>query len=253
MKTYIATIVAGIIMAASVRAAVIITEGTYTQNFNSIGSGVPEGWGVYYSATSSALGTAQALGGAKTWTTNTPVGFYNYASAVAPLTAGSNATIQNNATNRALGVAPGGSSASGNPGAAFAFNFSTQNVAVTSLSFDAQQLNVIAPTGTSTWSIQYGLGASPSSWVTLGTYTGPGAWGATALSYDQSDFGAALDGQSEVWFRFVVLSAGNTSTGGYPTHFAIDNFSLTAVPEPASVALFGIGAVLCLTRLRRRS
>src|ERR1019366_2859854 len=40
--------------------------------------------------------------------------------------------------------------------------------------------------------------------------------------------------------------------GGAPPTFSIDNFALTAIPEPASVSMLGLGAAGLLSRRRRR-
>jgi hypothetical protein len=101
-----------------------------------------------------------------------------------------------------------------------------------------------------TWSLQYGLGASPTTFTTLGTWADPGVWGSTPLTYTTTDFGSALDNQSNVWFWFVGLSY-STGTNSRDS-IGIDDFSITVVPEPTTWALVGLGTALVLWRLRRK-
>jgi hypothetical protein len=100
------------------------------------------------------------------------------------------------------------------------------------------------------WSVQYGIGASPSSFTTLATFSDPGIFGSTTLTIPGATLGAALDNQAQAWFRVVALAA---STGsGSRDSFAIDNFAITAVPEPTT-ALLGAFGILGILRRRRES
>jgi len=100
-----------------------------------------------------------------------------------------------------------------------------------------------------TWDIQYGVGVAPTSFTTLGTYSDSGVFGSTTQTFNPSDFGSNLDNQLDVVFRVVTLSA--TSGSGSRDTFAIDNFSITAIPEPSS-ALMLLSSVFLLSAFRRR-
>jgi len=65
------------------------------------------------------------------------------------------------------------------------------------------------------------------------------------ISYDLSSI-TAIEGQSSVWFRVDDLDQADLDGD-----FKFDNLELTGVPEPCSVALLGIGALVALTRKRR--
>lgn len=230
---------------ASLDAQVVISGPGYSQNFDDIGTSLPTGWTVRNNATSSTLGTSLSFNTAETTWGTTTGNFRNVASATG-LSSGSSNTAQGDSTDRALGVRQSGSFA--DPGASFNFNFSTIGVNVAAISLDMMMLDVEGRS--TTWSIQYGIGASPTSWTTLGTYADPGTWGTTHYSFNSSNFGTSLDNLSSVWFRVAALTAA-TGSGSRDT-FAIDNFSLS-IPEPASAALLltGLGAVF-VARKRRK-
>jgi hypothetical protein len=241
--------------AIAILATTIARSDTYTQNFDSIGSGLPTGWFVSTDASATNIGTpAAAFASAATSWGDASAQFRNLASA----TAGSAATVaqQAAATDRALGLRQGASF--GDPGAAFGFNFSTSGVTVSSISIDLMMLSV--QTRATTFSLQYGVGTNPSTFTTLGTYPDPGAFGTTAFTFTTTNFGSDLNNQSSVFFRVVALTA--SSGSGSRDTIGIDNFNLTssgpitplnAVPEPATWMLMGVGLLLGAQRLRRKS
>ncbi|HWA29022.1 MAG TPA: ExeM/NucH family extracellular endonuclease [Lacunisphaera sp.] len=207
----------------SALAQVPLGSGTYTQTFDSMAApspgpvaSLPPGWSVFTGATASSLGTSGVTTPAGALWSGTTGQWQNCAAA----SAGSSATTaqQNAATDRALAIRQSGSF--GDPGAAAGFNFSTNGQQVTAISFSAQMLSV--QTRSTVWSLQYGLGASPTTWVTIGTYSDPGAFGSTLVS--ASGFGSALDNQPNVWVRVVAL-ASSTGSGSRDT-FGIDNFTI---------------------------
>ncbi|MEI6239407.1 MAG: autotransporter-associated beta strand repeat-containing protein [Planctomycetia bacterium] len=205
----------------------------YSQNFNSIGSGLPTGWAVYTAATGSSVGTAASFTTAATaWSTSTG-GFYNYAS-TAGLTSASNSTDQSNSTNRAPGMKQTGSF--GDPGAAFNYAFSTTGTTVSSISFDMLQLD--SQPRSTTWSIQYGIGASPTSFTELGTYTDPGSWGSTTLTFGTAAFGTSLNNQPNVVFRVAAIAGSIGSNNRDAT--AIDNFQLFSSSGASGSGTLGI-------------
>lgn len=248
MKTLICLCGLLIMKPAVDAAVVVIPVGTYTENFNQLATGLPNGWSVYYHAGANSLGTAQSLTTAATiWGTNSP-NFRNSASTTG-LNSGSSGTSQNNSTNRALSASIGGVTNNGNPGASMNFNFSTGDVILEELSFD---LLMLRPGNTEgVWSIQLGVGATPTVWSTLDTYSSS-VWGSTTLTYSADDFGTAFNGQEEVWFRVIMTGSG----GGTPyENVGIDNFSITAVavPEPGMTsALLLLAGGYAGWKMRRR-
>lgn len=227
-------------------ATVALSAGTYTENFNSLGvAGSSEpaaGWTGRYGATSNALGTASPIGPVRAWS-HTSGQFKNLSSA--DIASTSDATAQSANPNRAFGLRQ--VTTAGNPGMSFNFNFSSTGVSVTGISLD---LLMLEEQGMSTtFQIQYGLGSDPTSFATLGLWTDPGAFGVTAFTFDRDDFGANLDGQSQVWLRVVALDAA-TGSGSFDM-IGIDDFSITATaPEPSAILLGGLG-LLGVFRRRR--
>jgi hypothetical protein len=246
MKKFVLSLIAVTTLAATVQGQVAISNLGYTQDFNSIGTALPAGWDVRTGATTAALGnTASFTTNATSWG-DLSGAFKNFAS-VGTFDGSEDATTQANSTNRALGIRQTG--AFGDPGASFNFHFSTLSVQVTSISLNLMMLSV-QPRST-TWSIQYGVGANPTSFTTLGTWSDPGAFGATSFTFTTTDFGTALDNQSDLWFRVAALS-GSTGSGNRDS-MGIDNFSIAAVPEPSTYALIalGLGGLILARRWQR--
>ncbi len=227
---------------------------TYTENFDNLASGLPAGWTVSSNATATTIGNQNATyNPAQILWSSTTGQFGNYASATG-LTAAATAAEQNASTNRALAERQTG--AFGDPGVAFNFNFSTTGATVSALSIDLQMLSV--QTRSTAFTLQYGVGPSPSTFTTLGTYNDPGVFGSTSFAFTNADFGTALDNQANVTFRIVALTA-SAGSGSRDT-VGIDNFSLTSsapitpvqIPEPATYMLLGMGALVCGQRFLRR-
>jgi autotransporter-associated beta strand protein len=205
----------------------------YTQNFNDIGTGLPTDWTVRTGANASALGTTAAFTTTEVSWADTGSGFKNYASATG-LTSTSDLAAQNASTDRALGARQ--SSSFGDPGASFNYAFSTTGEVLDSISLDLMVLDVEARS--TTWSIEYGIGAAPTSFTLLGTWTDPGTWGTTTLTFDTTDFGTALDNQANLVFRVAALSS---STGsGSRDSMAIDNFEINAQGPASGSGTLGI-------------
>jgi hypothetical protein len=233
------------------RAAVVLTGTSYTETFDNLGAGLPSGWSVRTGATATSAGSAQAFSTAEvTWALNTG-GFRNVASADG-LSEFALDSQQHASADRALGVRQGGTFG-GDPGAAFAVTLqNTAGLENFQLSLKAQLLDLEARS--TTWSVQYQVGSG--SFVTLGTWNDPGAFGSTTLTYN---LGSALNDRSEqITFRIAALTA-STGSGSRDT-FAIDDFTLTysevtPVPEPIHFALLSaLGLlVLCVCKSRRRA
>lgn len=194
-----------------------LTTSPYTQNFNSIATGLPKGVFVKIGATASIAGTGDmpvygtSLATGTLWN-QTSAGLKNFASATG-LTATSDAAAQNAATNRALGIRQT-SSTGYDPGSSFLFKIdNTIGKSNLQLGFLLQSLdNSIGRT--TIWKVQYGIGDNPSSFTDAttnpATLNTANVFGATPVSVN---FGSALNniGQT-VWIRIVTLSA-TTGTG----------------------------------------
>jgi hypothetical protein len=205
----------------------------YVATFDDLATaGLPAGFNLYTGATATSLGTSPtaaqvilAPGTTTAWSA-TGGGFKNYASATG-LTATAATATQTAATNRALGVRQTGSFGDGTSatgaGPAFAFQIdNTTGKTDFELTFKLQSLdNSVGRTAT--WRVEYGLGATPSTFTQVGTTstTGP-AFSNTTLT---ASFGGALDNQGgPVWIR-ITAPAQTTGSGNRPTS-AIDDFSL---------------------------
>jgi autotransporter-associated beta strand protein len=205
----------------------------YTQNFNTIGGGLPTGWTVRTGASSNAVGTTSTLNtNATDWSSATGQ-FANYA-ATTGLTAAATSGQQSGSTNRALGVRTTGSF--GDPGASFVYSFNTSGQIVDSISLDLMQLATNARSVT--WSIEYGVGASPTSFTLLGTWADPGAWGSTSTNFSSALFSTNLNDQSNLVFRVTALS-GSTGSGTRDTS-AIDNFTINTIGAATGSGIVGI-------------
>lgn len=241
------------ITSSSYAATMAIGAGTYTENFNTLSTGQQPapGWDIRTGATVSSLGLNESLSSfLRAWDHDSGQ-FKNVSSN--DISQSSDLATQFANPNRALAVNQ--VTTFGDPGAAFNFNFSTATVSIAEISIDLLLLfNVQAST---TFSIQYGIGANPSSFTTLGTWSDAdvaGGWGSTTLTFDRTDFGSNLDNQSQAWFRVVALSPATGDGGsGARDKMAIDNFSITtsAVPEPSAMVL-GLLGFLGLLGARRR-
>ena len=228
---------------------------TYSQNFDSIGSGLPTGWFVSADASAINVGTPGATYESTATSWGTTTGNFRNAASATGLMSSDTAPTQAASTNRALGLRQG--SSFGDPGAAFGFNFSTSGVTVSSISIDLMMLSV--QTHSTTFSIQYGVGSNPTTFTTLGTYPDPNTFGTTTSTFTTTNFGSDLNNQSSIYFRIAALAA-SSGTGSRDT-VGIDNFNLTSsgpitplavVPEPATWMLMGVGLLLGVQRLRRK-
>lgn len=206
----------------------------YNQDFNSIASGLPAGITVRTGATATALGTAQAYSGAAVPWNNTSGAFKNFASAT-DLTSGATSTQQSSALNRSLGIRQTGNF--GDPGAAFVLQLAnTTDLRDFELAFKLQSLDITSPRQT-TWRVDYGFGANPTSFTVGATGTLTTGGGTFASNTVTVDFGSSLDNQVDnVWIRIVTIAA---STGsGNRASSAIDDLSLTYTPGSTTTPSF---------------
>ncbi len=212
-----------LLAAPQVQAQFTLSGTNYTQSFDSVGTGLPTGWDVRTGATATALGTAATFITTQALWSATTGQFANFASADG-LTSTATTAQQNASTDRVIGLRQTGTF--GDPGAAVDFNFNASSAifsgAGTALSFSLQMLSV--QTRSTTFSIQYGVGVSPSAWTTLGTYSDPATFGSTPFTFTGTQL-SALSGQSNAWLRVVALSA-STGSGSRDT-IGLDDLSFT--------------------------
>ncbi len=207
-----------------------LTTSPYTQNFNGIAGGIPQGFFVKIGATASSLATGDMpiFGGSLATPTdwnNVSAGVKNFASATG-LTATATSAQQSGSANRALGIRQ--TSATGyDPGSAFVILLdNTIGKTNFSLSFLLQSLdNSVGRT--TTWVVDYGFGDTPSSFTTIATSPATNTTGPTFTSTPVTvNFGGVLNNQNQkVWIRVVTLT-GTTGSGNRPST-ALDDVSLS--------------------------
>ncbi|SMB98765.1 Endonuclease/exonuclease/phosphatase [Hymenobacter roseosalivarius DSM 11622] len=211
--------------AASTWAQVTLTTSPYTENFDDLETAQPTGFSVRTGATATVLGTpVAAFPTAEVLWNNTSGAFKNFASATG-LEGTATAEQQNNAPNRALGVRQTGSF--GEPGAAFTLQLAnTVGKGNLVLTFALQSLDATS-TRTTTWRVDYGIGATPTTFTPVATTPETPATGGSTFSSTPvtANFGTALNNINEpIWIRVVALAA-STGAGNRPSS-AIDDFSL---------------------------
>ena len=206
----------------SLRAQAQATLGAspYLETFDGLGTALPTGFRIYTGATAGSLGTAATLTTAATAWNNTAGAFKNFASA--NIGGAATAAAQTAATDRALGVRQTGTL--GDPGASFVFQVAnTSGRTDFALTFKLQSLDAASPR-TATWTVDYGLGAAPTSFTALGSgTTGGSSFGNNTVTVS---FGTALDDNSgPVTIRISTLAA-TLGSGNRPSS-AIDDFQLS--------------------------
>jgi len=231
-------------MALSVKAQYVLSLGTYDQDFSNLGTGttsvtLPTGWFAADNATSSTVGTQVTSIIRDTWS-DTAAGLRNVAG-VTGLTSTSTTTQQNSSTDRAFGYRQ--SASVGDPGAALAFNFDSSGFTISSISFDFLMVSVQARS--TTWSIQ--ISGDGITWSTLGTISDSSTWG--SANYSFSSGLDSISNSSSAYFRLAALTA--SSGSGSRDTIAIDNFSITAVPEPHEYAIAMAGLLGLVIFVRR--
>ncbi len=233
--------------ASSFAQTLSLTGTSYTQNFNSIGGGLPTGWGVYSGSATNSIGTNgnynddamlsiynDTACGAVNVTTG---GFKNYASANT-MSMGSACTAQQAATDRALGVRQVQKNNGTNPnldsGAAFVLAITnTIGRSNFDMTFKLQSLDTSSPRET-TWIVDYGT--SPTSFTAATTTPSSLKTGNHQFNNQNVtvDFGSGLNNKSTtVYIRITTLVV---STGsGNRASTAIDDVNLTWTGDPTAV------------------
>lgn len=219
------------IFSGSLFAQVTLTTSPFTENFDNVASGLPAGFTVRTGANATSLGTAATfLTTATSWTTTT--GQFRNSAAFSTGSSAATAPTQAATTDRAIGLRQTGSF--GDPGGAFVFQIAnTTGKSAFKLTFDLQSLDA-ALARTVNWVVDYGTGATPTSF-TAATTTGTLITGAGFSSNTINvDFLNALDNNAgPIWIRIVALTA-SSGSGARPTT-AIDNFNLTFTSGAAVV------------------
>jgi hypothetical protein len=205
-----------------------LTSSPYTQNFDGISAGLPQGFSAKVGATAGLIGTGDMTpfgAWAPTVWNNSSAGAKNFASATG-LTATADLTTQGAATNRAFGIRQT-SSMGYDPGSAFVILLdNTTGKSNFQMSFQLQSLdNSVGRT--TAWTVDYGLGDTPSSFTALttnpATLSTTPTFGGTNVTVSLP---AALNNQGQkVWIRIVTLSA--TTGSGSRASSAIDDFQLS--------------------------
>lgn len=228
-------------------AQVTLSGASYTQDFNSIGSGLPTGWSVYTSATDTTLGTATTFTTTTTSWSSTTAGsdFRNIA------TFGS--SNQSTDSDRAIGWRPLAASSGARTGAVMLSLANTTGFTNFSLSFDIFTANNVNET--QTYSIEYRVGNS-GAFTQLSTFTTPDSGSlslnASTISVNSVSLSALSNQSQSVYFRI----RGTATSGTSLDTIGIDNFvlSYSAIPEPSTcAAIFGGLALLGAAGWRRRS
>jgi len=212
-----------------------LTTSPYAENFDNLGStGLPTGFTVKKLATPIFLGTDTTLNSGVTppWR-GIGRGYKNFASSTQVTDPGADSTTQAASTNRALGVRQ--TSAFADSGAAFVFQIAnTTGKENFKLNFLLQSLDTSSPR-TTTWIVDYGIGANPTTFTPVSTTpavltTGNKLFSNTAVT---ADFGSALNNISDVvWVRIVTVKR-STGLGNRPST-AIDDWNLTWSPTTSS-------------------
>ncbi|MVM40475.1 hypothetical protein GO730_27100 [Spirosoma sp. HMF3257] len=209
----------------ALQAQVSLTGTSYTETFDGLGSGLPTGWSSFTGASGTSLGTTTSFASTTvSWSTST--GNFRNAASADGLASNSSTGAQGTSTDRALAVRQ--TAAFGDASAAFAVKLAnTSGLQSFSLTYKLQSLDA-ASARTATWLLQYGVGESPTSFVTVPPTSGTTATGGSSFSNNtySFDFGTALDNNTQpIWIRIVTLTA-TSGSGSRPTT-GIDDFSLT--------------------------
>lgn len=231
----------GLLTARPASAQLTLTGTNYFQNFDNItaNGGLPSEWSVREgSVNTTSLGNLSAFPatpGTSSWSSSTGA-FYNLAGATNNGTnflGTESAAVQEAAPNRCPAVRV--SAAFGDTNSTGGVGFCMQMANTTgfgNFNLDMDFLLLSVQGRSNIWTVEYGFGSSPSSFISVGSYTAlntpTGVFGATHKSFS---FGSALDNQpGPVWIRIAcdTLITGGLNSGGSgsrPT-FGIDNFNL---------------------------
>jgi hypothetical protein len=220
------------LMAFRATAQLVLSGTNYTQNFDALASGLPQGWTVRTDATAGFLGDPAGFVTAATSWNNTIGQFANAASTIS--NRGTNflgdesSTVQAGCTNRALQVQQVNGNGS-DPGAAFVLQIlNTTNRYNFQLNLDFLTLDV--ENRAATWTVDYAVGPNPTAFIPVGTFTDPDVFGKIGRTFTLP---TGLENQlATVWVRIASLSTNIGS--GARNMFGIDNFALSWQPTPSA-------------------
>ncbi len=199
--------------------------GSYTENFDLIGTDLPNGWTVKTGTSNTSNGVNVTFNKAKFVWNNTTGAFKNFASANG-LTASASTNVQNASTDRSLGVRQTGSFGTTN-GTSFVFQIAnTENKSNFKLNFKLQSLDSSSERIT-TWKVEYSVG-NTLNFVALQTLPATLTTGDSKFTNQSVDvtLPADIDNQSgNVWIR--ITTTGDASGKNNRASTAIDDFNLT--------------------------
>ena len=248
----LALVLVTLALTAAGRSSVSVAT-SYTQNFDGLGTALPDGWGVWTASTATDNGSAftwstssvanNAGASASTYFRNLPGASQTWSSALST------------GTDRALGWR--GDLVAARDGS---ITFTWTNT--TSWTFSALSFDLFTPNdaGTAaTFNLEYQIGAKSTfsqlagkSYTTVPTPTAPAGLAVTAISLTALDLSVLNDQSGQVTLRLNNMA----STGTALNTVALDNFHYTAspaaIPEPASYGAFVGAAMLALTLARRQ-
>ena len=247
VRLFVISIVGGTCVCGRVAAQLALSGAGYTQNFDSIGEGLPAGWSVWTGATESSPGAPASLETNVTSWASSSGQFRNCGSVTnnsGVLATNAGATTQHMFTNRVLAVRQGSSFA--DPGGAFVLQLAG-TTGLSNLQFSVDFMMLDEESRVTVWTIDYGLGAGPVSFTTLGTYTNAGAPGTIA----RPDYvlGPEVNDQTEVVTIRIAALEGSSGSGSRDT-FGLDNFELSyegAAVGSASLFIAPVGGDVVLT------
>ncbi|MEO6833151.1 MAG: Ig-like domain-containing protein, partial [Chitinophagaceae bacterium] len=217
-------------LGASAQTMLNLSGSSYYQSFDKIGSGLLKGWEVDSLASSTSKGFAMNFDtNPNAWSNAT--GKSKNVAAKDTLSSTASTTLQNAARNRALGVRQ---TTPIDIGVAFTLTISqTQSLSNLNIAFNLQSLDANSKR-TTIWQVQYGIGATPSTFTTVsasstnGLTTGNSTFSNSVVT---ASFGSALDSQlGPVVIRVVTLN-GTVGTNSRATS-AIDSFALSWTGTP---------------------
>jgi hypothetical protein len=227
------------------QAQVTLTGTTYSESFNNLSSGMPNGWTVDTGMTNSFLGNDVSATyfinnpASNTSWNNTTGRFKNVASGI-PYTSFADATSASQAaqSDRALGIRQ---NASLDKNIGFVLKIAnTTGFSNFMVSFNLQSLDSNASRIT-TWMADYGIGNNPASFIPV-MATGTMTTGGNQFSKNTItiDFGNALDNRPGPVYIRISSMLPTTGTGNRTTS-AIDNFNLSwsILPPPTNMELLG--------------
>jgi len=231
IKLFVVSFTGVITFCGQVAGQVQLRGAGYTQNFDSIGGGLPAGWSVWMDATESDLGTAASFETNTTSWADSTAEFRNCASVTnnsGVFAADTGSSAQHAFTNRVLAVRQG--SGFGDPDAAFVLQVAN-TTGISNLQFSADFMMLDDEGRETVWTVDYGLGITPTTFTLLGTYTNGGVPG--TIGRPTLGLGADANDQSDVVTVRVAALEVSTGSGSRDT-FGVDNVRLDY--EGAAVA-----------------